>query len=89
MTTKQNFYATYELPWRWADRGHSDAIRKLHNDGTITMWSTKQNQWVRVLPRRAARQNPQAWADSLNAVDRAVAIEHEIACGVEADIVIS
>ena len=68
---------------------HTAAIRTLHADGTITMWSTHRQQWVRVLPRRAARMSPQAWADSLPAADRAIAIAHEIACGVQADIVIA
>lgn len=67
---------------------HTDAISTLHADGTITMWSTHQQRWTRVLPRRAARLSPQAWVDSLPAGDRAIAIAHEIACGVQADIVI-
>ena len=68
---------------------HTDAIRTLHADGTITMWSTHHQAWVRVLPRRAARRSPQAWVDSLTAADRAIAIAHEIACGVQADSVIA
>ncbi len=67
---------------------HTDAIHTLHADGTITLWSTHQQRWIRVLPRRAARLSPMAWVDSLSAADRAVAIAHEIACGVSADIVI-
>jgi hypothetical protein len=67
---------------------HTDAIRTLHTDGTITFWSTHHQRWLRVLPRRAARLSPLAWVDSLPAADRAVAFAHEIACGVSADIVV-